>query len=111
MPLEMHHAYERQKALDDEGRNLDGEGFCAIIVDIDNFKTVNDTAGYESGNFVLKQFADLLNTKRKVTDQVFRFGGDEFLVLTPQTPLQGAVMYAEKLRGAVLATKFKTRSD
>lgn len=107
LPVEMRAARERQKALDAENRPVDKDGLCAILLDVDNFKQVNDTAGYESGNFVFQQFAELLASNRKVTDQVFRFGGDEFLILAPRTPRQGALMYAEKLRGTIAGTKFK----
>jgi two-component system cell cycle response regulator len=56
---------------------------------------------------VLQQFAELLVLNRKVTDQVFRYGGDEFMVLTPLTPRHGALAYAENLRNKIAATKFK----
>ena len=107
LPAEMQAARDRQKAFDPENRPVEKEGLCAILLDIDNFKQVNDTAGYDSGNFVLQQFAELLDINRKVTDKVFRFGGDEFLILAPRTPPQGALMYAEKLRGTIATTKFK----
>lgn len=107
LPAEIQKARERQKLGEAENRPVDKDGLSVIFVDIDNFKRVNDTATYESGNFVLQQFAELLSINRKVTDQVFRYGGDEFLILAPQTPRQGALMYAEKLRSTIATTKFK----
>jgi len=107
LPSEIQKARERQKTSEEENRPVDKDGLSVIFVDIDNFKRVNDTATYESGNFVLQQFAELLSGNRKVTDQVFRYGGDEFLIVAPRTPRQGALMYAEKLRGTIATTKFK----
>jgi diguanylate cyclase (GGDEF)-like protein len=111
LPEEMRAARERQKTLDGENRDFRKDGLCAILLDIDNFKRVNDTVGYASGNFVLQQFAELLDNNRKTTDLVFRFGGDEFLILTPRTPPEGAIIYADKLRGTVASTNFKARDD
>jgi diguanylate cyclase (GGDEF)-like protein len=111
LPAEMKQARERLQIAESEERPAGNEGLCAIMVDIDNFKKINDTSNYDSGNFVLQQFAELLNGNRKVTDQIFRIGGDEFLILAPHTPRQGGLMYAEKLRQAIRATKFKVQSN
>jgi diguanylate cyclase (GGDEF)-like protein len=93
-----------RKAIHDAS---DNEPLSIIYIDIDNFKAVNDVAGHDSGDYVLKQFAEVLNQNRKVTDIVCRCGGDEFLVMAPKTPRPGASMYAEKLRKEVATTQFK----
>ena len=85
-----------------------GERLSIIYMDIDNFKSVNDVAGHDSGDYVLKQFAEILNQNRKVTDVVCRCGGDEFLVIAPKTPSPGALIYADRLRKEVASTPFKT---
>ena len=56
----------------------------------------------------MKQFAEILNQNRKVTDVVCRCGGDEFLVIAPKTPAPGALIYADRLRKEVASTPFKT---
>lgn len=108
---EMQKAAERLKVRLDNHEPAGNDGLCLIFIDIDNFKRVNDENSYESGDFVLQQLAVILDTNRKVTDQVFRHGGDEFIILTPRTPAAGALVYAEKLRNLISATKFKVRVE
>jgi diguanylate cyclase len=70
---------------------------CLIIADIDHFKHINDTHGHLVGDKVLKRTADLIMNYVKVRDIVTRYGGDEFVILLPNTPLKGAVTFSEKL--------------
>lgn len=77
------------------------EPLSCIMVDIDHFKQVNDTYGHKFGDFVLQEFASLLrNTIRKI-DILGRYGGEEFLVILPNTDAIGAVNLGEKLRSSV----------
>jgi len=69
-----------------------------IMVDIDFFKTVNDNFGHSVGDTVLKQIANALKANTRRSDFVGRFGGEEFLVLLPETPLDKGLLLAEKLR-------------
>jgi len=69
-----------------------------IMADIDFFKKVNDTYGHPVGDEVLKHLAGFLSAGVRSTDVVARVGGEEFMVLLPQTPVEAAVMLAEKLR-------------
>ncbi|MFA6012417.1 MAG: diguanylate cyclase [Desulfobacteraceae bacterium] len=78
-----------------------------LLMDIDYFKSVNDTLGHPFGDFVLKGFADHLIEHVRDSDFVFRYGGEEFLVLLPQTDLNGAVAMAEKFRKAMEQVVFK----
>lgn len=71
---------ERIHALNRRERD-DNNFFIAILVDIDNFKDVNDIFGHQTGDRVLKKIAELLNSGTRRHDMVFRLGGDEFLVL------------------------------
>lgn len=73
----------------------------ALLLDIDRFKEINDTFGHLSGDSVLKKFADVLNSFLPDSAMAFRFGGDEFFILMPNTPIEAAVCEAEKLRVAV----------
>ncbi len=75
-----------------------GTDFSILMFDLDFFKKVNDNHGHEFGDFVLQDFSErLLNLTRK-SDIVCRFGGEEFVVIMPETNLQGAVIIAEKIR-------------
>lgn len=69
-----------------------------ILFDIDDFKNVNDTYGHQMGDEVLKELAKLLTNNVREPDICVRWGGEEFLILLPQTNLQGAISVAEKLR-------------
>lgn len=84
-----------------------GHALSIIYIDIDKFKTVNDVAGHDSGDYVLRQFAEILNLNRKVSDIVCRCGGDEFLIIAPKTPAPGSLIYANRLRNEVVTTPFK----
>lgn len=74
-------------------------GVCSlIIVDLDNFKAVNDTLGHNAGDLVLKEAGDILRANRREADQVGRWGGEEFLIVLPSTSLGNAAISAERLR-------------
>jgi diguanylate cyclase (GGDEF)-like protein len=83
-----------------------GRSYSALLMDIDYFKDINDTYGHETGDHVLKQVADVLQTSIRTTDFVARFGGEEFLVLLPETAEKGALLIAEKIRNAVAERPF-----
>lgn len=72
-----------------------------IMLDIDNFKDINDHAGHETGDAALRMLADSLKAELKGADTAVRFGGDEFAVILPQTNLEGALVVAERLRARV----------
>ncbi|MBD5401489.1 GGDEF domain-containing protein [bacterium] len=74
-----------------------------VMFDIDHFKQVNDTYGHQCGDFVLKQVANAaLQTFRK-TDTVYRFGGEEFIVILTETDIHQAVIPLERFRKTVAA--------
>jgi len=72
-----------------------------VVIDIDNFKTINDTFGHPAGDRVLRDLARMIQTNSRGTDIIGRFGGDEFLVLLPQISRQQAITYAERVRSRV----------
>jgi diguanylate cyclase (GGDEF)-like protein len=78
----------------------------ALMVDIDFFKKVNDQLGHAAGDHVLQTLARLLEQRARATDLVSRWGGEEFLVLLPDTPPTGALELAEQLRRAVQSDPF-----
>jgi len=78
-----------------------GMAVSCMIIDIDHFKIVNDTRGHAVGDLVLREVATLLKANLRGNDQVFRFGGEEFLVICEGTELRQATHLAERLREAV----------
>ena len=104
--------YNRLKFEDSIARELEmkrryGQRFSLILFDIDHFKEVNDTYGHDIGDQVLKQLAQLLNERMRKTDIIARWGGEEFIVLLPETTLDTALMLAEKIRTAVADFPFE----
>jgi diguanylate cyclase (GGDEF)-like protein len=72
-----------------------------VVLDLDNFKRINDRYGHARGDVVLHQVADTLVRNARGTDIVCRYGGEELAVILPATPLTDAVLVAERLRRAV----------
>ena len=72
-----------------------------IMCDIDHFKAVNDTYGHNAGDAVLRHVAAIAAGSLRRTDTVYRWGGEEFIVLLSDTGIEGAVATAEKIRAAV----------
>ena len=83
--------------------------FSIILMDIDYFKRVNDTYGHDAGDEVLKDFASLLKHLSRKVDVVSRWGGEEFLMLLPDTSLVQALAMAERLRTKVEGYPFNYR--
>ncbi len=79
------------------------EPFCALFIDLDHFKQVNDTGGHAAGDALLRDVAHALAAQVRATDTVARLGGDEFAVLLGRCPMPQALDIAEKLRRAVVA--------
>ncbi len=79
-----------------------GKSFCVLMADIDNFKSINDTYGHQAGDEVLVGISTVLKRSLRDTDMYSRWGGEEFLVIMPETELEGGVVVAEKLRVEVL---------
>lgn len=77
-----------------------------IIFDIDFFKKINDSYGHQAGDVALKELATLIQNNIKTTDILARWGGEEFVILLPDTNIEGAMQFAQKLRKIVKANRF-----
>jgi two-component system cell cycle response regulator len=83
-----------------------GQDLALVILDADRFKTLNDRHGHLAGDEVLRGLADRIRGRLREEDVAARFGGEEFLVLLPDTDAEGAAAVAEDLRAAVAAEPF-----
>jgi len=80
-----------------------GHSYSIIISDVDNFKSYNDTYGHQSGDNALVSIAKVMKTSVRRTDEIFRWGGEEFIIILPEQNLSAALKVAENLRTAVEA--------
>jgi diguanylate cyclase (GGDEF)-like protein len=89
---------------EEHSRNMRyGTNFCVLLLDIDQFKAVNDTYGHQTGDEVLVGIARTLQDVIREVDVAGRWGGEEFLIICRETALEGAMVLAEKLRAAIHA--------
>ncbi len=80
--------------------------FSIILIDIDDFKQINDTFGHNCGDTLLIEMADIIRNTVRNTDFTGRWGGEEFLVICPETDSHGATSLAEKIRSAIESNNF-----
>ncbi|CAM3832810.1 Response regulator PleD [Vibrio aerogenes CECT 7868] len=92
------HEFERTKRY--------GTVCSVIMIDIDFFKQVNDNFGHFMGDKVLYQLAILLNQSTRMIDEVGRWGGEEFMIVCPETTLEDALILAEKIRATIASHDF-----
>ena len=85
-----------------------GTHFSLAMLDIDDFKLLNDTYGHQTGDLVLRQVAGLLKEQTRASDVVGRYGGDEFMLILPETTPVEAAALAEKLRATLAETHCAT---
>jgi diguanylate cyclase (GGDEF)-like protein len=83
-----------------------GSSVAVVALDLDRFKEINDSRGHPVGDIVLQQLAGIMKVTARDTDSVARFGGDEFVIILPDTGWQGALTFAERLRRCVDDYKF-----
>ena len=102
-------AYDERMAQEYERWKRYRRPLAVSVWDVDRFKLINDTYGHKAGDRVLAIVARLLQQNIRATDFIGRYGGEEFVVLMPETALDGARVVAEKLRAAIEAaeTHFK----
>ncbi len=103
--------YNRRKlyqvlAMELKRARRSGSPLSLLLMDLDHFKTINDTFGHDIGDVVLRNVAEVVSATLRSTDIFARYGGEEFVVVCPDTDLDGAVVVAEKLRGAIEGYRF-----
>ncbi|WP_317930884.1 GGDEF domain-containing protein [Halioxenophilus sp. WMMB6] len=88
-----------------------GVDFCLVLLDLDFFKKVNDRWGHEVGNSVLQHTASLIKEAVRPMDLPCRYGGEEFAILLPATPLLTSVQVAERIRTTIANTDIFINGD
>jgi diguanylate cyclase (GGDEF)-like protein len=104
--LHNHRHFQDQFAREAKRSDRTGQPLSLILIDIDDFKKLNDELGHAAGDTVLQCVANALTCELRDTDFLSRYGGEEFALLAPQTDLDGALALAEKLRLAVQQAEF-----
>ncbi|MCF6218674.1 MAG: GGDEF domain-containing protein [Gammaproteobacteria bacterium] len=97
--MDEHIAHESKLAL------RYGNPLAMLVLDIDHFKRINDNHGHKAGDCLIKAFADVMISTARTTDYAFRYGGEEFVMLLPNTSPEGAMLVAERMRQTVEQTK------
>ncbi len=103
------HNRHRMEEMLSEQRSLQeryDEPCGILLLDVDHFKQVNDRYGHQTGDRVLQEFAQLIRTNIRITDRACRWGGEEFLIICPQTNLEGTRALAEKLLEGIRTHEF-----
>lgn len=104
------HKFEQLLCLERERSRRFGQQLSLILIDIDHFKVINDTYGHDTGDEILKHLVEIIQDNIRKIDIFARWGGEEFLVLTPDTDLDNIQILAEKLRLAVQKADFSNSS-
>ena len=96
---ELQKEYQRAK-------RYDNSTFSIVLLDVDWFKNINDTYGHDKGDIVLKEIVSVISSQLRITDNLARWGGEEFLILCPSTDLSGAATIAKKIQSAIEKNNF-----
>ena len=88
-----------------------GGPLALVMIDVDNFKDVNDSFGHLAGDQVLRRLAGVIRDRTRREECVARYGGEEFAIVLPETELDGAVAFAERIRGAIEHEPFEASGE
>jgi diguanylate cyclase (GGDEF)-like protein len=94
-------SFDEELALEWRRAHRIGDSFALVLLDLDDFKKVNDTHGHPAGDAVLRTVGEVLGAGVRQIDLAARYGGEEFVVLVPESDLHGATQLAKRLRLAV----------
>jgi diguanylate cyclase (GGDEF)-like protein len=109
--LHNHRYFQDRLRLEAKRADRSREPLSLLLIDIDNFKWLNDRHGHAVGDEVLRRVATILNQAARETDLVARYGGEEFAVLAPRTDAKGAALLGERIRQAVADVIFHGLAD
>lgn len=84
-----------------------GKTFTLVLLDLDYFKKINDNYGHPAGDQVLRMFSQLVLKLKRTTDHFFRYGGEEFALILPETKAKEAILLIDRLRTELAATAFE----
>ena len=93
--------FDEELALEWRRAERVGDPLALILLDIDDFKAINDGHGHQAGDEVLRKVGEVLAASVRQVDLAARYGGEEFAVIVPETDLEGAIDLAERLRVAL----------
>jgi len=99
------HIYERLNQEVEKAERY-GSKFSLLMLDIDNFKKINDNHGHQFGDEVLRVVADVIRLSTRSVDICGRYGGEEFMVIFPEVQLPGTIPVAERIRRGIEAVRF-----
>jgi diguanylate cyclase (GGDEF)-like protein len=96
-------SFDDELALEWRRAERVGDPLALVLIDLDNFKSINDGRGHQAGDAVLRRVAAILDSGARNADLAARYGGEEFALLAPETDLLGATKLAHRLRGDIEA--------
>jgi diguanylate cyclase (GGDEF)-like protein len=108
--LNNHRAFQEKLAEEFERTQRYKTPTSVLLLDVDKFKTYNDTFGHPEGDLVLKTVSKVLQETARETDTICRYGGEEFVIVLPSTGEQGAIAAAEKFRTAIEQQPWRLRT-
>jgi two-component system cell cycle response regulator len=94
------------KALTDAAK-ANGRPLSVVVIDVDNFKSVNDTHGHDAGDTVLREFARRIKRNTRGIDLACRLGGEEFIIIMPDTGMERARQVGERVRECIAGEPFQ----
>ena len=101
-----HGYFQHCLAMEIEKAKSNGTSVTLLMIDIDNFKSLNDTYGHKSGDIILQRLADLLKNSSREIDYVCRYGGEEFSIILPQATRERSIEIAERIRQRIAQFDF-----
>ncbi len=88
-----------------------GNGLACLMLDVDHFKKINDTYGHQFGDKVLHRIARVITDQCRANDHLGRYGGEEFMIVMPETRVGGAIAFAERVRLAITKTSLDRNEE